>query len=180
MEDKVQQRAVPAWAPFALRIVMVVAAVGLVAAFFLPWASANEEFREAAAAMPEAMFFEPTGLTAEGAVDLSLMEYAQVYGSMDGAWQIYMVIMYATLAVSVLSLVLAAWGKPVGVVIFVVLALAASRLLVWDFGDRGVLPNTSHDWGVAATIYLVAAAVLIVAGIAAAVLKHQQKTAAKA
>ena len=154
---------------------MVVAAFGLVAAFFLPWASANEEFREAAAAMPEAMFFEPAGLTAEGAVDLSLMEYAQVYGSMGGAWQIYMVIMYATLAVSVLTLVLAAWGKPVGAVVFAVLTLAVSRLLVWDFVDRGVLPNSSHEWGVATTIYLVAAAVLIVGGIAAAVLKHQQK-----
>lgn len=180
MENSKDQKALPAWTPLALRVVMVVAALGLVAAFFLPWASADEEYRSAAAQAPEFMYYEPTGLTVSDAQDLSLLEYAQVYGSMEGGWVIYMVIMYAMAAISVLALILAACNKPIGAMVFGVLTLAASRLLVWDFTDRGVLPNATHDWGIASTIYLVAAIVLIAAGIVTAVLKHRQKAAARA
>lgn len=161
------------------RIIMVVAALGLVAAFVLPWASAGKEFRTAAAALPEVMFYEPTGMTVADATDLSLLEYAQVYGSMgneSAVWMVYVVIMYAAAGASVLALVLAALGKPIGAGVFAVITLGISRLLVWDFGDRGVLPNSTHDWGMAPTIYLVAAIVLIAAAIWMFVLKRQEKT----
>lgn len=162
------------------RIVMVVAALGLVAAFFLPWASAGEDYREAAALAPDVMFYEPTGLTVEGAADLSLFEYAQVYGSMSGTgWEIYLYIIYVALGVAVVTLVLAAFGKPIGVTVFGILTLVASRLLVWDFEDRGVLPNGTHDWGVAPVIYIVAAVVLIAAAVWLFVLKRQAKAAAR-
>lgn len=162
------------------RIVMVVAALGLVAAFFLPWASAGEDYREAAELAPDVMFYEPTGLTVEGATDLSLFEYTQVYGSMSGTgWEIYQYIMYAALGVAAITLVLAALGKPVGAAVFGILTLAASRLLVWDFEDRGVLPNGTHDWGIAPVIYLVAAVVLIAAAVWMLVLKRQAKAAAR-
>lgn len=180
MENSMDRYVLPAWAPLALRIVMVVAALGLVAAFFLPWASADEEYRAAAAKAPELMYYEPTGLTVSDAQDLSLLEYAQAYGSMDGAWVIYMVVMYATVAISALAFVLAVCNKPIGAAVFGVLALAASRLLVWDFTDRGVLPNSTHDWGVAPTVYLAAAVVLVVAAVVAAVLKHRKKAAGQA
>ena len=180
MENSKDQKALPTWTPLALRVVMVAAALGLVAAFFLPWASADEEYRSAAAQAPEFMYYEPTGLTVSDAQDLSLLEYAQVYGSMEGGWVIYMVIMYAMAAISVLALILAACNKPIGAAVFGALTLAASRILVWDFTDRGVLPNATHDWGIASTIYLVAAIVLIAAGIVTAVLKHRQKAAARA
>lgn len=177
MENSKDQKALPTWTPLALRVVMVVAALGLVAAFFLPWASADEEFRSAAAQAPEFMYYEPTGLTVSDAQDLSLLEYAQVYGSMEGAWVVYMVIMYATAAVSVLALILAACNKPIGAAVFGALTLAASRLLVWDFTDRGVLPNSTHDWGAAPTIYLVAAVVLVVAAIWLFIVKRRAKAA---
>ncbi|WP_144744033.1 hypothetical protein [Enorma burkinafasonensis] len=123
------------------RIALAVAAALLVAAFFLPWASADEEFREGAAALPDFMFYEPADMTVADACDISLLEYAQVYGSMEGtAWVVYMVVMYAGLALSVVALLLAVLGKPIGTAVFAVLACAVSRLLVWDFGDRGVPP----------------------------------------
>lgn len=172
-----------AGAPMRLiaRIVMVVAALGLMAAFFLPWASAGEDYREAAALAPDVMFYEPTGLTVEGAADLSLFEYAQVYGSMSGTgWEVYQYIMYVALAISAVTLLLAAFGKPIGATVFAVLTVAASRLLVWDFEDRGVLPNSTHDWGIAPVIYIVAAVVLIAAAVWLFVLKRQAKVAARA
>lgn len=158
------------------RIALVVAAALLVAAFFLPWASASEEFREGAAALPDFMFYEPTGLTAEGACDISLLEYAQVYNSMEGSvWMVYTVIMYVCLALSVVTVLLAALGKPIGTAVFTVLTLGVSRLLVWDFEDRGVLPNATHDWGIAPMVYLAAAAVLLALAAWLFVLKRRVK-----
>lgn len=159
------------------RVLMVIGALLLVAAFFLPWASADADFRDAAAEMPQVMFYEPTGMTAEDATDISLMEYAQVYGSVGGTWQVYTAIMYATLGAATLALVLAALGRPVGAAVFGTVTFAASRLLVWDFGDRGVLPNSTHDWGMAPTVYIVATLVLVAAAVWMFVLKRQEKAA---
>lgn len=156
------------------RIAMVVGALMLVAAFFLPWASAGDEFRDAAALTPDVVFYEPTGMTVSGATDISLMEYAQVYGSMGGTWQVYMVIMYATVGVAAVTLVFAAFGKPVPTVVFGIAAFAASRLLVWDFGDRGVLPSSTHDWGLAPAVYIVGFVVVLAASVWMFMLRRQE------
>ncbi|MCI7730706.1 hypothetical protein [Enorma burkinafasonensis] len=158
------------------RIALAVAAALLVVAFFLPWASADEEFREGAAALPDFMFYEPAGMTVADACDISLLEYAQVYGSMEGtAWVVYMVVMYAGLALSVVALLLAVLGKPIGTAVFAALACAVSRLLVWDFGDRGVLPSSTHDWGVVPTVYLIATAAVIALAAWLFALKRKDK-----
>ena len=162
------------------RIALAVAAALLVAAFFLPWASADEEFREGAAALPDFMFYEPADMTVADACDISLLEYAQVYGSMEGtAWVVYMVVMYAGLALSVVALLLAAFGKPIGTAVFAVLACAVSRLLVWDFGDRGVLPSSTHDWGAAPTVYLIATVAVVALAIWLVILRRQAKAAGR-
>lgn len=160
------------------RILTAVAALALVAAFFLPWGSANQEFRDAASLAPDVMFYEPTGMTAADAQDISLFSYAQVYGSMGGAWQIYTVISYVLLGVSAVALLLAALGKPVGATVFALVALAGSRLLAWDFEDRGVLPGSTHDWGIAPTVYVVAAAVLVAAAVWMVALRRRAKAKA--
>ena len=169
-------------APLVARIVLAIAAAALVAAFFLPWGSAGEEYREAAMSAPsDLMFYEPAGLTVEGATDLSLLEYAQVYGSMgDGGWGLLAAIIYAALVFSALALLLAALGKPIGTAVFGILCFAVTRFLVWDFNDRGVLPNGTHEWGVSPGVYLAATAVLIVAAVVLWVSKRRRKNAASA
>ena len=161
------------------RVVMVVAAVVLLAAFFLPWGSAGEDFRQAAAQMPDVWFAEEAGITAADAADLSLLEYARAYlaiGQMgSGNAFVVLVPIIGSLAVlAALALLLAALGKPIGSAVFGVLTLAVSRLIVWDFTDRGVLPNATHEWGVAPTVYIVAAAVLVVAAVWMVVLKRRR------
>lgn len=160
------------------RVAMVAAAAVIVMAFFLPWSTAGEAFREGAQAVPETVFYEPTGMTVADAVDLSLFEYAQVYASMGSGWMVYAGIMYAVLGTSALALLLAALGRPIGSAVFAILAFAGSRLLVWDFGDRGILPNGTHDWGVAATVYVVAFVVLLAAAIWMFVLRRRARTGA--
>lgn len=164
----------------AARILMAVAAIGLVAAFFLPWASADQEFRDAAALMPDLALGEQVDMTVSDATGISLLEYAQVYGAMGSVWQVYVVIMYAVLGVSVVTLLLAALGKPIGASVMAVLAVAGSRVLVWDFGDRGVLPSSTHGWGVAPTVYLVALVVLLAAAVWLFALKRRAKSRARA
>lgn len=164
--------------PLLARLAMVVGAIGLVAAFFMPWGSADQEFRDAVALAPDVMFYEPVGMTVADAQDISLFSYAQVYGSMGGTWQVYTYISYALLGASALALLLAALGKPIGSSVVAVLAFAGSRLLVWDFGDRGVLPSGTHDWGIAPTIYIVAFVVLVAASAWMFVLRRRAKTQA--
>lgn len=164
-------------AVLALRIAMAVAAAALATSFFLPWGAVDEEYREAAASVsPDMMFYEPTGLTVSDAADLSLLEYAQVYGSMGGnGWDILAVIIYAIPVLSLIALLFAALGKPIVSAVFGVLALVVTRFIVWDFTERGVLPNGTHDWGIAPAIYLAVTFAIVVLAVALVVLKRRSK-----
>lgn len=164
-------------AVLVLRIAMMVAAAALATSFFLPWGAADEEYREAAASVsPDMMFYEPTGLTVSDAADLSLLEYAQVYGSMGGnGWDILAAIIYAIPALSLIALLFAALGKPIVSTVFGVLALVVTRFIVWDFTERGVLPSGTHDWGIAPAIYLAATFAIVVLAVAMVVLKRRSK-----
>ena len=173
-----EQKAGGASLPLLARAAMVVGAIGLVAAFFLPWGSADQEFRDAVALAPDVMFYEPTGMTVSDAQDISLFSYAQVYGSMGGTWQLYTYISYALLGASALTLLLAALGRPIGSTVLAVITLAGSRLLVWDFGDRGVLPSSTHGWGIAPTVYIVAFVALVAAAVWLFVLRRKEKAQA--
>lgn len=162
------------------RIVMALAAAALVAAFFLPWASADAEYRDAAAQMPDTWYVEGAGLTVSDAADLSLMEYARVYGmagdlGLSSVYEIYVPITYAGLVCAGLALLFAVLGKAIPSGAFGLLACGVLCALRWDFADRGVLPNSTHDWGIASDLFIPAAVVLIVAAIVLAIAKHQVK-----
>ncbi len=162
------------------RVVLTVAAAVLVAVFFLPWASADAEYREAVAQMPDAWYVEGAGLSVSDAEDLSLMEYAHVYGmaedlGLSNLFEIYAPITYAGLACAGLSLLCAVLGKAIPSGVFGLLGCGVLCALRWDFSDRGVLPNGTHDWGVASELFVPAAAVLVVAAVVLAVAKHRTK-----
>lgn len=161
----------------ASRIALAVAAIGLVAAFFLPWASADDAYREAAARAPEIVIYEDVNITAAQGADLSLLEFAQIYGSMEGTWTLYMYLMYALLGISAVSLACAAAGKPIATSVFALLACVLSRLLVWDFEDRGALPNTTYDWGIAPAIYLGATVAIVAIAIWMIVMRRKGEAA---
>ena len=167
------------------RVALVLAAAVLVTVFFLPWASADAAYRAAAARMPDAWYVEDAGLTVSDAADLSLMEYAHVYGmagelGLSGIFEIYAPITYAGLACAGLALLFAALGKAVPAGVFGLLGCGVLCALRWDSSDRGVLPNGTHDWGVASELFVPAAAILVIVAIVLAVAKHKAKTQAPA
>ena len=76
-----------------------------------------------------------------------------------------------------LTLLFALVRKPIPVVVFSVLTVALSLLLSWDFEDRGVIPSTSYDWGVARWVYLAAGIAAVALAIWQIVLRRQSKRA---
>lgn len=158
-------------APF---LVMVLAAVVLVASFFLPYASMTEEGRELASAAGS-VYLEELGMSYGDMVDLSLMEYAKTYATMGGLYLVYVVLYIAAVALSAVTLLLAALKKPIGAIVFAALTFAASLLIRWDFSDRNVIPGSAYDWGIASWLYLVAAVVVIAAAIWMLVIRKRVK-----
>lgn len=168
--DMSKAKALHSWRRVMPRIIMIASALLLVAAFFLPWASADAEYREAAVKASNMWFMEEAGLTVGDAVDLSLFEYADLYAQaeqlgLSAEWTLYAPLIYATVVLSACALLLALAGKPIGAGAFAILTCALSRLLVFDFTDRGVIPSNTHDWGAAPAVYFVGAGLLIAAAI---------------
>ena len=66
-------------------------------------------------------------------------------------------------------------GKPIAVIIFSLLSLCAFSIQNFDYSDRGVIPNSSYDWGIAYYIFYVATIVVFVGAIWMLVCKIKQK-----
>ena len=132
-----------------------VAAALLVVAFFLPYAAAVDEYREALGAMSANPYSETLGMSNEDLADISLFEYARIYsaagelGMGDAFAAVYVPFTVAPAVLGVLTLLFAALRKPIPSMVFSVLTVAMTLLLNWDFEDRGVIPSDSYDWGVA-------------------------------
>lgn len=166
--------------------VAIAAAVALVAAFFIPYASATESFRatlESAAAAPD-LFVQSTGLTPAEAADVSLLGYARAMAQLGGEQfngaSVYMGIYIALGAVSVLTLLLALFRKPVGAIVFALAAFGLNSFIASDFEYRSVIPGTNYDWGPARWVYMGAAIVVIVAAVFVFIAKRREKAARRA
>ncbi len=159
----------------------IVAALLLVAAFFLPYAAGTQEFREGLGSMSANPYSETLGMSNEDLADISLFEYARIYsasdelGMGDAFATLYVPLTVAPAVLGVLTLLFAALRKPIPSVVFSVLTVALSFLLNWDFEDRGVIPSSSYDWGIARWVYLAAGVAVIACAIWQIVLRKQSR-----
>lgn len=165
-------------------IISILGALLLVVAFFLPYATGTDEYKERIEANPEGVSIESIGMTNADAVDISMMEYTRVYMSAEmlGVSEFYLIyvpFMAGLLACALLALLFAALRKPIPVIVFSALTLGLSLFLNWDFEDRGVVPSSLYDWGVAKWIYLVAAVIAIAGAAWLLVVKMREKRALK-
>ena len=164
-------------------VATIVAALLLVVAFFLPYAAGTQEFREGLSSMSTNPYSETLGMSNDDLADISLFEYARIYsasdelGMGDAFAAVYVPLMVAPAVLGVLTLFFAALRKPIPSIVFSVLAVAPTFLLNWDFEDRGVIPSSSYDWGIARWVYLVAGVAVIVCAIWQIVLRKQAKKA---
>ena len=164
-------------------VATIVAAVLLVAAFFLPYAAGTQEFRDGLSSMSLNPYSETLGMSNQDLVDISLFEYVRIYsssgelGMREAFSMLYTVLTAAAGVLGVLTLLFALLRKPIPVVVFSVLTVALSLLLNWDFEDRGVIPSPSYDWGVARWVYLAAGTAAVALAIWQIVLRRQSKRA---
>lgn len=162
-------------------VATIVAALLLVAAFFLPYASGTQEFREGLSSMSANPYSETLGMSNEDLADISLFEYVRVYsasgelGMGDAFAAVYVPLMVAPAALGVLTLLFAALRKPIPSVVFSLLTVALTFLLNWDFEDRGVIPSSNYDWGIARWVYLVAGIAVIACAVWQVVLRKQSR-----
>ena len=158
-----------------LTVVAIVASLMVVVSFFLPYASANAEYRELLDKYPDS--------TTMNGKDISLLDFAKIYSSagsaLGGQYQTIgtiCVVMIAAFGVLALcTLVFSALRKPIAMLIFNGLTFGSFSLLSWDFKDRGALPNMYYDIGAAHYIYYICAVLILVAAVGMLVLKIQQK-----
>lgn len=165
-------------------IVAAVAAALMVVAYFLPYASANQEYRDTLMAQPDYVQSDELDMTNADIADVSLLEYARVYaaagdlGASAAYTAIYLPLLIGAVVLPVLALLFALLRKPVAVIVFSVLAVALLQLLNWDFEDRLVVPSSTYDAGVARWVYLAAGVVAIACAICAIAERHKTKAVA--
>lgn len=164
-------------------VATMVAALLLVVAFFLPYAAGVDEYRETLGALSANPYSEVLGMSNEDLADISLLEYARIYGASGELGMpeefaaVYVPLTVAPAVLGALTLLFAVLRKPIPSILFSVLTVALTFLLNWDFEDRGVIPSDTYDWGVARWVYLAAGVAVIVCAIWQIVLRRQAKNA---
>lgn len=164
----------------ALSVILI--SLLVVVAFFLPYASAKADYRKILENFPQQIYMQEIGMTNADAMDISLLEFARVYGAFAessgqiGAVGTIVVVMISLVGLfSLLTLIFAALRKPIVILIFNCLTFGTVYLLSWDFQDRGALPNNSYDFGMAYYIYYIGAALILAGAICMLVMKIQEK-----
>lgn len=152
-------------------LIAVLGSLLLIAALFLPFASATEETKEDLLEYADEMYAREINMTNKDAVNISLLEFGRIYAAAarEGLYKAIavtcLVIMAAFALFAVLTVLFSSLRKPVAAIIFDLLSFGAFRLLMFDFKDRGVIVNSSYGWGFAVTLCHVGAAVVIIGAV---------------
>ena len=154
-------------------IIALIGSIMLIATLFLPFASATEKYREQLEKFPDTMYAEEIGMTNKDAVNISLFEFGKIYSSTAAAQNaqavsITCVVMISAFAIfALLSAIFSLLKKPIAIMIF-------NLLLKWDFNDRGVLPSSRYDCGMAQYFCYFGVAIVFVGAIIMLLIKINQ------
>lgn len=167
---------------------MVVTIIGsflLLIMVLLPFASATEEYGERLRMYEDEMYMEEIGMTNAEAVDVSLFEFVRLYAeaarqAMNEEICIACIVIISIFAgFSALTLLMSFCKKPIGIILFDLLALIAFRITCFDFEDRGVIPSNSYDWGMVKEIVYVIGLIVLVGAIWLLIEKRKAKKIAR-
>lgn len=153
-------------------IVTVIGTLLMVVTVFLPYATAIDDHAENIKENPDAVVYEELDMTAQDMMNISMVEYANVYSNLadqlfgDPSYGIFYVVLVALIGgFALLAAFFAFLKKPIAVIIFSVLSFGVFSLQNWDYTDRGVIPSSSYDWGTGYYVFYVAAVVTLVGAI---------------
>jgi hypothetical protein len=120
----------------------------------LPFASAKKEHKEKLTQNAEQMYVEEIEMTNADAVHISLVEFVHIYShtfkqEFQKEISIVCIVLVAMFAVfAFFAMLMAIVKKPIGVMIFDILAMVVFGIIHYDFADRGVIPSRLYDWGI--------------------------------
>lgn len=153
-------------------IVTFAAALLMVCCVFLPYATATEHRAEIIDDYPDAVVFADIDLTAKDMKNVSMVKYAYIYTALSqqfwndpAAGILYAVLVGLIGGFSLAAALFALGRKPIPTVIFAGLAWGVFALLNKDFTSRGVIPSDSYDWGLAHTVFPIAAVIVLIGAI---------------
>lgn len=167
-------------------LAMLIGSLMLVVTLFIPFASATEDYKESLEEYFDSMYVEELNMTNEEAINISLFEFARIYSvaaemGMSKSVSIACIVIIAAFGVfALLTLLFSALKKPIPAIVFNLLAFVVFRITKWDFEDRGVIPNSNYDWGIAQYICYIGVIVVVVGAVALLVVKIKDKKQRKA
>lgn len=167
-------------------LAMLMGSLLLVATLFMPFASATEDYKERLEEYSDLMYIEELDMTNGDAINISLFEFARIYsvaaemGLSKNVSIVYMVIIAAFGVFALLTLLFSVLKKPIAAIIFDLLAFGVFRITKWDFEERGVIPNSSYDWGMAQYICYIGIIIVVLGAVAFLVAKIKDKKQRKA
>lgn len=169
-------------------IAVVLGAAILAIAFFMPFGSATEDYAEGLNSYPDEFYAEEIGMKNRSAVNLSLLEYARLYGysmtEMSGSRKEISIVCFVIIMLigvfSLLTLLFSVLKKPIPLIVFDVLSFASFRLIKWDFKDRGILPGSLYNCGIVHFMYHAGAVVALIGAIWLLAVKIREKKRIKA
>ena len=145
-------------------IVTLVATLLMISCLFLPYATAVGDYAEALNQYPDDVISAEMNLTAKDMKDISMVEYASMYVTLEdqlfggtGAGVFYAVLVGLIGGFALIAMLFALGRKPIAVMVFTALAYGVFTMQNWDYTDRGVIPSSSYDWGLAHTIFPIVA-----------------------
>lgn len=165
----------------AVTVAAILASLMIAVSFFLPYASANAEYREQLDSVPNGVTIPGLDMSADDMKDISLFEFVKIFSSAEALGQptdtatIHIVLDVFLGIFALGNILFSVLRKPVPLLIFNGLTFGVFSLISWDFKDRGALPSVTYDIGIAHYIYYICAAVVLVSAIVMLVLKIQQK-----
>lgn len=152
--------------------VALLGAILMIVSLFLPYGSAKEEQAKRFERYPDVIIYEEANMTAKDMIDVSMVEYAKVYAIMgEELWgTAFAGYFYAGLVavigvLSLITLLLASKQKPIGSGVFAILSAVVFHMQNWDYSDRGVIPGSTYEWGIAYYLFYAAAAMVLVGAV---------------
>lgn len=157
-------------------VFMVIALLGvilLIAAFFLPFAAAKDEYREFLTNNADRMYSEEVGMTNGEAADISLLEFFRIYAygvsnysGQNQTISVICIVLFCLYAVfTLLCAIFALIKKGIPLAVFDVLTLIVIFIMRFDFKDRGTIENSMYDWGYGNYFFFIGAAVTLVGAV---------------
>ncbi len=171
------------------RLITVLGAILMLLMVFLPFASAEKEYKERLKKYEDKYYVKEIELTNGEAVHLSLVEFMRVYihiageegadttSGQIGILCVVLISMYGVFAL--LTLVMALCRKPIGTILFNLLTMGVLWLIQFDFKERRIIPSNRYHGGIAYYLVYVVGVVIIVGAVWMLAEKRKAKKAMK-